>query len=191
LDKQKLKSLQDQLALITGQQPIVRYAKQAVSAFDVKENQAVGLQVTLRRKRMYDFLKKLTSVILPSWKEFKGIPQQAITPQGNLTIGLTKTVIFPEINYETINVNSGMSVTIVTTTSDPKEAKQLFQQLGVIFETKEARQLREKAIQQRQEEKKALAEKKKAYREMAKATASEEDSSENITETESEDRKDN
>ena len=183
LDKEKLKILQGQLALITGQQPIIRYTKQAISAFDVKENQPVGLQATLRGRRMYDFLKKLTDIILPSWREFKGVSRQAVTPQGDLTIGLTKTVIFPEIDYETIDITSGMSVTIVTTGQNRKEAKKLFKRLGIIFETKEARQLREKAAQRRQEEKKALAEKKRAYREMAKASVSEEGATESAEES--------
>ncbi len=171
LDKEKLKSLEDQLAMITGQRPTVRRTKQAVSAFEVKENQPVGLQVTLRKQRMYDFLRKLVSVILPSWREFKGVPRGSLTPQGDLTIGLTENVIFPEIDYDSIKETCGMSVTIVTTARDREAAERLFQQLGIVFETTEARRMREEAVERRKEERMALAAKRKAYQEMAQAKA--------------------
>lgn len=168
LDKKRLKSLSEQLALITGQQPAIRKAKQAISAFDVKENQIIGLQVTLRKKRMYHFLKKLVSIILPAWREFKGVPGQSVTEQGDLTIGLTKNVVFPEIDYDTIEITNGMSITIVTTAKDREQGQRLFEGLGIVFETEEAREMREEAIERRREERMALAAKRKAYQELAK-----------------------
>lgn len=168
LDKKRLQSLIEQLSLITGQRPAIRKTKQAISAFDVKEGQIVGLQVTLRKRRMYHFLRKLVSVILPAWREFKGIASQAVTEQGDLSIGLTNNVVFPEIDYESFKITNGMAVTIVTTAKNREEGRKLFEQLGFVFETEEARRMREEVAERRREERLALAAKKKAYQELVK-----------------------
>jgi len=168
LDKKKVKSLSEQMALITGQWPRIRRAKQAVSAFDVKENQIVGLQVTLRKGRMYDFFKKLVSIILPSWRDFKGIPSQSLTRQGDITIGLKADVVFPEVDYDRVEVTNGMSISITTTAKNAKEGRKLFEALGLIFETEQARRMREEAAALKKEERMAQAAKKRAYQELAK-----------------------
>jgi large subunit ribosomal protein L5 len=185
-DKDHLKQLQEQLSLITGQYPSYRKAKQSVSAFDVNEGQIVGLMTTLRGKRMYDFLTKVVRIILPSWKNFKGVPRESVTDQGNLTIGLPDNVYFPEINYEQTKVLNGVSLTIVTSANDRDEAIQLLTALGLVFESQEARQARIETEKKRQEEREMLAEKRKAYKEMAKAGADEETEE---TASESEDEK--
>jgi len=175
LDKTKLEEVEKQVTQITGQKPARRKTKQAISAFDVKENQIVGLQVTLRGGRMYDFLRKLVSIILPSWKSFKGVPRESITPQGDLTIGLSQGVIFPEIDYEEVESTNGLAVTFNTTANDKESALALFQLLGIIFESTEAKKLREESAKRRREERQAIADKKKAYVQMAKSTASEDE----------------
>jgi len=173
-DKNKLKQLKDQLSLISGQQPIERKAKQSISAFDVRENQIVGLMSTLRRSRAYDFIAKLSRIILPSWKNFKGIAKNSLTDQGNLTIGLPASVYFPEIDYEKVDLTNGLAVTIVTSADSKKKGLKLFEKLGFIFETEAARKLREESERKRAEERKILAERRKAYQEMAKTAADDE-----------------
>jgi len=175
LDKTKLAEVVKQVTDITGQKPALRKTKQAVSAFDVKENQIVGLQVTLRGGRMYDFLRKLVSIILPSWKSFKGVPRESITPQGDLTIGLSQGVIFPEIDYEKVEATNGLAATLNTTANDKESSLILFQMLGIIFESTEAKKLREESAKRRREERQAIADKKKAYMQMAKVEASDDE----------------
>lgn len=189
LDKKKLSELKQQLANITGQIPVVRKAKNTISAFDVQEGQPVGLQVTLRKSKMTDFLNKLTMIILPSIKSFKGVPQKSVTSEGNLTIGLTDEVTYPEIDYDKVDVTTGMGVTIVTTCKNRKEANKVLTALGVVFESEEARQMRLEAEEKRKEERERLAQKRKAYKQMAKSKASDEaEETEDQTEVESEEQ---
>lgn len=117
-DKSQLSQLKEQLALITAQMPAERRARQSISAFDVREGQIVGLQSTLRGQRAYDFIEKIVKIILPSWKNFKGIPRDSLTDQGDLTIGLPANIYFPEIDYEKADLTNGMAVTIVTSAKD-------------------------------------------------------------------------
>ncbi len=175
LDEKKLIELRQQIANITGQLPIIRRAKNTISAFDVREGQPVGLQVTLRKKKMVDFLNKIVKIILPSIKGFKGIPQKSVTNQGNLTIGLDKDVTFPEIDYDEVNTTTGMGVTFVTGAESSSEAKKIFESLGIVFESEEARRMRLEAERKRKEEKKQIAQKRKAYKEMAREKAKEEE----------------
>lgn len=177
-DKKALKELKNQVARVTGQKPVETKSKQSVSAFEVVEGQVVGLQVTLRGQRMYDFITKLIQVVLPGWKDFKGIALKSITPQGDMTVGLPDNVYFPEINYEKTSVVNGVSFTIVTTAQNKDQALKLFKKMGFVFESEEARRSREEIEQKRREEKRVLAERQKSYQEMAKAPAS--DSEEQI-----------
>jgi len=133
--------------------------------------------VTLRKDKMYDFLIKIIRVILPSWKNFKGITVGSVTPHGNLTVGLPAEVFFPEIDYEKVNQTNGLSFTIITSTKDINEAMALFKAMGFIFESEEAKKAREETEAKRREEKKRLAERKKAYLEMAKTVGDEEEQS--------------
>jgi large subunit ribosomal protein L5 len=174
-DKEALKELKDQISKITGQKPIETKSKQSVSAFEVVEGQVVGLQATLRGQRMYDFITKVIQIILPSWKDFKGIAMKSVTDQGDLTVGLPDNVYFPEINYEKTNIVNGLSFTIVTTADNRDDGFILFQKLGFIFESEEARKAREEIEEKRKEEKRALAERMKSYQEMAKAPTSAEE----------------
>ncbi len=182
-DKEALKELKSQLSKITGQLPVETRSKSSVSAFSVIENQIVGLRVTLRDKRMYDFLTKIVRIVLPSWKNFKGITISSLTPQGDLTVGLPAEVFFPEIDYDKVKQTNGLSFTIVTTANNKEEATKLFKALGFVFESEEARKAREEIEAKRREEKKRLAERKKTYLEMAK-TPGEEDDSEQTEEEE-------
>jgi large subunit ribosomal protein L5 len=172
-DKEVLKELKFQLAKITGQMPIETRSKSSVSSFGIVEGQIVGLQVTLRGDRMYDFLTKIVQIILPSWKNFKGVSKKSVTAQGNLTIGLPSEAYFPEIDYEKTNQTNGLSLTIVSTANNKNIGLKLFEVLGFVFESEEARKTREEIEAKRREEQKRLAERQKAYKEMAKVSVEE------------------
>lgn len=131
-DKKKLESVKDQLATITGQQPVVTRAQRAISSFKLRKGDAIGLKVTLRGKRMYDFLKKLVSVVLPRMRDFRGV-KDSFDEQGNITLGFSEQIIFPEIEYAKIDKVRGLEVTIVTSTKDKKKAKRLLELLGMPF----------------------------------------------------------
>jgi large subunit ribosomal protein L5 len=133
-DKNAIKSVSDDLTSITGQKPKVNLSKKSVSAFKLRENQPVGLTVTLRGKRMYDFLSKLTNVAMPRIRDFKGLSKKAFDGKGNYCVGLTEHVIMPEIKYDTVSVAFGFQVNIRTTASDNEKAKLLLSELGFPFE---------------------------------------------------------
>jgi len=119
------------LEMITGQKPVIRKAKKAISAFKLKKGQPIGLKITLRRKRMYDFLDKLINVALPRTKDFKGVTAR-FDNQGNLTIGHREQTVFPEIE-EGVEKIYGLETTICVTTKKEKEAKELLKLLGMPF----------------------------------------------------------
>ncbi|TAL49319.1 50S ribosomal protein L5 [Patescibacteria group bacterium] len=123
----------DRLAKITGQKPSVRGAKQSVASFKIRQGDPVGLQVTLRGKRMYDFLDKLLHVALPRTKDFRGIPASAIDEMGNLTIGVREHTIFPETSDEELKDVFGLAVTIVTNAKNKEETKAFFEFLEFPF----------------------------------------------------------
>ncbi len=123
----------DRIAKITGQKASVRGAKKSVASFKIRESDPIGVLVTLRGKRMYDFLDKLLSVALPRTKDFRGLDAKAVDSIGNLTIGIKEHTIFPETPDEDIRDVFGMAVTIVTTAKDKKEATAFFSHIGVPF----------------------------------------------------------
>lgn len=125
------------LADITGQKPQLRSAKKAIADFKVRQGDPIGLKVTLRGKRAYHFLDRLFSLVLPRVRDFQGVPRDAFDGSGNYTLGLGEQVIFPEVNYDTIDRVRGLEITIVTDTSDDKEALALLEALGMPFEKKE------------------------------------------------------
>ncbi len=129
-DKQKIALIQDRLAKITGQKPAPRPAKQSVAAFKLREGDIVGYQVTLRGKRMVHFLDKLIHVAIPQTRDFRGLKLTSIDEMGNYTIGIKDNTIFPETANEDIKDVFGMSLTIVTTAKDKKEAEALLRHIG-------------------------------------------------------------
>jgi len=123
----------NELGQIAGQKPIVTKAKKSIAAFKVREGQAIGTMVTLRGDRMYEFLDRLVSIVLPRVRDFKGVSTKSFDGRGNYTIGLHDQLIFPEISYEKVDKLKGMNVTIVTTARNDDEARSLLRHLGMPF----------------------------------------------------------
>lgn len=123
----------EELALITGQKPVVIRAKKSVSNFKLREGMRVGAKVTLRGVRMYEFLDRLISIALPRVRDFQGVSPKAFDGRGNYALGLTEQLVFPEISYEKIDKIRGMDVIIVTTAETDAEAKALLEAIGVPF----------------------------------------------------------
>lgn len=131
-DKGVLEQARNDLAAITGQLPSTRAAKVSVASFSVREGMPVGLKVTLRRDRMYAFLDKLFSVVLPRLRDFRGVPIKSFDKNGNYTIGIEESTVFPEVDYAKTKPR-GLEVTVVTSTNDNKKAKALLGYLGMPF----------------------------------------------------------
>ncbi|MGF1484643.1 MAG: 50S ribosomal protein L5 [Opitutales bacterium] len=121
-----------EIGLIAGQQPIITKARKSISNFKVREGMPLGVKVTLRGARMYDFLYRLLAVALPAIRDFQGVPTKC-DGQGNYTLGITDHTIFPEINVDTNKRSIGMDLTIVTTASDDEEARELLKLMGMPF----------------------------------------------------------
>ncbi len=132
-DKKVLDSVSEQLKQITGQKPMTTYARKAIAAFKLRKGEPIGLKVTLRSKRMGDFLQKLVAIVLPRVRDFKGIPESGFDGKGNYTLGINEIIIFPEIDYAKIDKIRGLEVTLVTTAKDNKEARNLLEDLGMPF----------------------------------------------------------
>jgi large subunit ribosomal protein L5 len=130
-DKKQIELIQDRLALITGQKSAPRAARTSIASFKVREGDTVGLQVTLRGSRMYDFLDKLIHIALPRTRDFRGLSAKAIDDMGNMTIGIKENTIFPETSDEDLKDVFGLAVTIVTTAKSKAEAEAFFRHLGL------------------------------------------------------------
>lgn len=124
------------LVEITGQKPFVRRARHSISGFDVKQGMVVGLKVTLRGKRMYDFLDKLINVALPRVRDFRGLKLAAVDRQGNLSIGLKEIIVFPEIDPNKVETIHGLEVCVTTDAETQKEGFALLRLLGFPFREK-------------------------------------------------------
>ncbi|QKY70953.1 50S ribosomal protein L5 [Lentibacillus sp. CBA3610] len=124
----------EELALISGQKPVVTRAKKSIAGFRLREGMPIGAKVTLRGDRMYEFLQKLIGVSLPRVRDFRGISNKAFDGRGNYTLGIKEQLIFPEINYDKISKVRGMDIVIVTTSNTDEEARELLTQLGMPFQ---------------------------------------------------------
>jgi large subunit ribosomal protein L5 len=124
----------DNLAAISGQKPVVTKARMAISNFKIKQNQPIGVTVTIRGKRMWDFLSKLVNVTLPRIRDFRGIPPKGFDGHGNYTLGIQETTVFPEINPENMEKIHGMQVTIVTSAGNDQNGQALLKALGFPFQ---------------------------------------------------------
>lgn len=136
-DKGAKQQLIDVLSTITGQKPKVQPARISVAGFGVREGNPVGLTVTLRGERMWDFYEKLVSVALPRLRDFRGVSRKSFDKHGNYNLGLTEYVIFPEVDLTKLEKVHGLQITIVTSTHNQKEAEKLLELLGMPFEEKE------------------------------------------------------
>ena len=132
-DAKMLEAVQRDVALITGQRPLVTRAKKAISNFKIREKDAVGCKVTLRRARMYEFLDRLVHVALPRIRDFRGLNPKGFDAHGNYSFGLKEHTIFPEIELDKIYAPFGMDITMVTTGRTPEESMALLKAFGFPF----------------------------------------------------------
>lgn len=123
----------NELTLLTGQKPVITKAKKSISNFKLREGMAIGCKVTLRGKRMYDFLDKLVNIALPRVRDFQGVSNKAFDGRGNYTLGVKEQLIFPEINYDNVKRVRGMDIVIVTSANTDKEAMELLKLIGMPF----------------------------------------------------------
>ncbi|MCD6600327.1 MAG: 50S ribosomal protein L5 [Dehalococcoidia bacterium] len=121
------------LTVISGQHPVITRAKKSVAAFKVRAGMPIGMMVTLRGKRMYDFFSKLVDVILPRFRDFRGITVDSFDGQGNYNIGIREQIVFPEIDYAKVDKIRGLQVTIVTTARNDDESKSFLKLMGMPF----------------------------------------------------------
>ena len=128
-----LEGAEKDLPIITGQKPIVTRSKKSIANFKLREGMPIGLKVTLRQKKMFDFLDRLINVVLPRGREFQGVPRNAFDGRGNYTLGLKEQTIFPEIEYDKIDKVRGLEITIVTTARTDEEGRLLLELLGMPF----------------------------------------------------------
>ena len=124
----------EELAQITGQKPLITRAKKSIAGFRLREGMPIGAKVTLRGERMYQFLDKLVSVSLPRVRDFRGVSKKSFDGRGNYTLGVKEQLIFPEIDYDTVNKVRGMDIVIVTTAKTDEEARELLTQFGMPFQ---------------------------------------------------------
>lgn len=128
-----LDSAVEELMLISGQKPVITRAKKSIAGFRLREGMPIGVKVTLRGERMYDFLQKLIRVALPRVRDFRGVSNNSFDGRGNYTLGVKEQLIFPEIDYDKISKVRGMDITIVTTSKTDEEARELLAQFGMPF----------------------------------------------------------
>ena len=132
-DKNRIEKAAEELAQITGQKAQVRLSRVAVSGFRLRENVPIGCRVTLRGKRMYEFLDRLISIALPRIRDFRGVNPKSFDGNGNYSLGLTEQQVFPEIDPDKVNFAQGMDVTFVTSTKSDDEARELLRGFGMPF----------------------------------------------------------
>ncbi len=123
----------EELAVITGQRPVVTRAKKAIAGFKIREGMPVGVMVTLRGERMYAFLDRLLNLALPRIRDFRGVSPKSFDGRGNYTLGLREQLIFPEVDYDSIDQIRGMDVSIITTATTDEEGRALLKVLGMPF----------------------------------------------------------
>jgi len=132
-DTKKFDSAVNDIALITGQKPIVTTAKKSISNFKLREKQRIGAKVTIRGARMYEFLDKLISVALPRVRDFRGISPTSFDQNGNYSLGIKEQLVFPEISYEKIDKVRGFDIVVVTTAKNNEDALTLLKEMGFPF----------------------------------------------------------
>ena len=134
--KDNAKSMQtteNEIKLISGQKPVMTKAKKSVANFKVREGQTIGIKVTLRGERMFNFYDKFISIALPRMRDFKGVSDKAFDGRGNYSVGIKEQLVFPEITYDQVEKIRGMDICIVTTANTDEEARELLRALGMPF----------------------------------------------------------
>lgn len=136
-DKKNLEMAVDAMTQITGQKPIVTKARKSIAGFRLREGMTVGCKVTLRRQRMYEFLDRVIAIALPRVRDFRGISRTAFDGNGNYSLGLTEQLVFPELNPDKFTKVQGMNITIVTSTDNNDEARELLRLFGMPFKAED------------------------------------------------------
>lgn len=132
-DKKVLENMSEVLAAISGQKPQVRRAKKSIAGFKLRQGDPIGLCVTLRGKRMFDFWEKLVTIVLPRVRDFWGVSPSSFDGQGNYTLGIREDIVFPEVDYVKIDKIRGLEITIATTAKNDKEGRFFLELLGMPF----------------------------------------------------------
>ena len=132
-DAKSLEAAESDLAAISGQHPVTTRAKRSIASFRLRTGMPVGLKVTLRGERMYDFFDKLVNAVLPRIREFQGVPRNSFDGRGNYSLGLKEQIVFPEIDYDKIDKVRGLEVSITTTARTDEEGRHLLELLGMPF----------------------------------------------------------
>ena len=132
-NKKLIEEATKHLTIITGQKPLVTVAKKAIAGFKLRKGQAIGCKVTLRGKRMFEFLDRLISIVLPRIRDFRGISQKAFDGRGNYTLGLTEQIVFPEISIDSVEFVQGMDITMVISGNSNEQSCELLKLLGMPF----------------------------------------------------------
>lgn len=133
-DKKTIEKMAQQLGVITGQRPVITKAKKAIASFKTREGDPIGIKVTLRGKRMSDFVMRLIYIALPRVRDFRGIPKKGFDGRGNYTLGIKEQTIFPELDFSMVDRVRGFEATFTTTARTDEEAKMLLTLLGMPFE---------------------------------------------------------
>jgi large subunit ribosomal protein L5 len=126
-------SAEKDLTTIAGQHPVITKAKKSIAAFKLRAGVPIGMMVTLRDQRMYEFLDKLVSVVLPRIRDFQGVPRDAFDGQGNYTLGMKEQIVFPEIEYDKVDKTRGLEITIVTSAKTDEDGRRLLEAIGMPF----------------------------------------------------------
>ena len=132
-DIKELDRAMDEIAVITGQRPAVRRARKSVAAFKLRSGMPIGAMATLRGRRMYEFLDRLITIVLPRVRDFRGVPNRSFDGRGNYTLGLKDQLIFPEVDYTKVDRVRGMNVTLCTSAATDEDARDLLAGLGMPF----------------------------------------------------------
>jgi large subunit ribosomal protein L5 len=132
-DAKKIDGAVSDLKAITGQAPVVIRAKQSIATFKLRQNMPIGVKVTLRRERMYEFLDRLINIALPRVRDFRGVSNRSFDGRGNYALGLREQLVFPEIDYDRVDAQRGMDIVIVTTAKTDAEAKALLKAFDMPF----------------------------------------------------------
>jgi large subunit ribosomal protein L5 len=132
-DKKKVTSAAEEMELIAGQKPVITKAKKSIAQFKLREGMPIGVKVTLRRERMYEFLDRLVTIAMPRIRDFRGLNPKSFDGRGNYAFGIKEQIIFPEINYDRIDKVRGMDIIVTTTAKTDEEARELLRLFGFPF----------------------------------------------------------
>jgi large subunit ribosomal protein L5 len=139
-DKKKVQTAAEEMELIAGQKPVITKAKKSIAQFKLREGMPIGVKVTLRRDRMFEFLDRLVTIALPRVRDFRGLNAKSFDGRGNYAMGLKEQIVFPEINYDQIDQVRGMDVIITTTAKTDEEARELLRLFNFPFPQEEQKQ---------------------------------------------------